>query len=221
MQSRGYENARIRLRRLCRGAAGRCAGRPGEPRHADEAHVQLQKPLRSLDGPDARTARRRLVDHALRRPVSLLRIYVPRSQRLAAGVLRAARHRGADRSLSQSRGVRSAVGQALLDSVERLRGGQPFGFYRAVLPRQSARPQFPLPVLLHRPSGAFAGAARPHSGPILRHGTRRTGVVGHGRRRRDVVVVCLQRNRALHLFPGRSRIYRHRAVVRQGRSVAG
>ena len=56
------------------------------------------------------------------------------------------------------------------------RGGQPFGFYRAVLPRQPARPQFPLPVLLHRPSGAFAGAARPHSGPVLRHGTRRTGV---------------------------------------------
>lgn len=132
-----------------------------------------------------------------------------------------ARYRGADRSLSQPRGVRGAVGQALLDSVEGLRGGQPFGFYRAVLPRQPARPQFPLPVLLHRPSGAFAGAARPHSGPVLRHGTRRTGVVGHGRRRRDVVVVCLQRHRALHLFPGRSRIYRHRAAVRQGRSVAG
>ena len=77
MQGRGYENARIRLRRLCRGAAGRCAGRWGEPGYADEAHVKLQEPLRPLDGPDARTARRRLVDHALRRSVSLLRIHVP------------------------------------------------------------------------------------------------------------------------------------------------
>lgn len=77
MQGRGYENARIRLRRLCRGTAGRCAGRWGEPGYADEAHVKLQEPLRPLDGPDARTARRRLVDHALRRSVSLLRIHVP------------------------------------------------------------------------------------------------------------------------------------------------
>ena len=60
---------------------------------------------------------------------------------------------------------------------------------------------FPYLYYFIGPSGAFAGAARPHSGPILRHGTRRTGVVGHGRCRRDVVVVCLQRHRALHLFP--------------------
>ena len=47
-------------------------GDKGEPRHADEAHVELQEPLRPLDGADARAPRNGEWITPLRRSVSLL-----------------------------------------------------------------------------------------------------------------------------------------------------
>ena len=117
-----HEDTRIRLRRLRRGAAGRGAGRQGEPRPADGPHEELPQLLRSFDGTHARPPGGRVVDHPLRGALSLLRIHVPRGERLAADLLRPARHRGAHRALPEPRGLRRATRPPLLDPVGGVRG---------------------------------------------------------------------------------------------------
>ena len=130
-------------------------------------------------------------------------------------------HDTEERPLPEPRGVRRTAGQTLLDSVERIRSGQPLVLHRPVLPRQPARPQFPVPLLFHRSPGAFAGVVGLHSRPLLRYGAGRAGAVRYGRCGRDVVVVRVQCYRPLHLFAGRPRIYRDRAAVRQGAGRTG